>query len=249
MNDYKSKDGDNDSLMNEVTESIESAYSSSNLAENSAAKKKFPKRRFRSTFATCSIRRLPAKVAQQLSKLAEIELFNHQSATDYLQRNAGLMGLAYLEPNTYMDKKVPRPTSTRRLQTTACSREGLGQGGYQAASAQRETVSACNGCQYFNKDARNSKTCNLYHLPLVANAQELTQIVNHLTPGVPEKRKHAALVVLANGDGKRVQNPKVAEQTNVVKAADARRFATSRSVPATILGTTVNRASASPPST
>src|ERR1035437_8873534 len=49
----------------------------------------------------------PSKVAAKLKKLAEIELFNHQSATDYLQRNAGLMGLAYLEPNTYMDKSSP----------------------------------------------------------------------------------------------------------------------------------------------
>src|SRR5271167_1681166 len=108
MNDYKSKDGDNDSLMNEVTESIESAYSSSNLAENSAAKREVSDAQvFKYVRDLLNQGTSPAKVAVQLQKLAEIELFNHQSATDYLQRNAGLMGLAYLEPNTFMDKNSP----------------------------------------------------------------------------------------------------------------------------------------------
>ena len=345
LNDYKSKDGDNDSLMDEVTESIESAYSNSNLAENSAAKKEVSEAQVQKY-----IRNLlnqgtsPAKVAVQLQKLAEIELFNHQSATDYLQRNAGLMGLAYLEPNTYMDKssptyehtagkkktgnsfKVVMEENTSNAQRFATEEEAKNAGqelfsrwmgmpsdwrvepstdpvnyrfdgekyrsvptgdlqsqvtkgidsaeqskqeiegelpefnelgyepeeepidvsdaDYKRSSASSNAcvqqkkawdrqgvkpqahsvkqVAACNGCTYFKKDARSSKTCNLYHLPVVANAQELSQIVNHLTPGVPVKRKHAALVVLANGDGKRVQNPKVSEQINVVKAADAK---------------------------
>jgi hypothetical protein len=246
MDEYKSEDGDNDSLMNEVTESIEKAYSSSNLAENSAAKKE-------------------VSDAQQLQKLAEIELFNHQSATDYLQRNAGLLGIAYLEPNTYMDKNSPtyehtavdkniednpkcskcgtkmkhsggqyecpkcghvRELGFRALPKSSSNvcvaqKKAWDQAGIKPQAHSVKQIAACQGCQYFGKGAR-SKTCNLYHLPVVANAQELSQIVNHLTPGVPEKRKHAALVVLANGDGKRVQNPKVAEQTGVVKTADAK---------------------------
>src|SRR5271170_7720744 len=108
MNDYKSKDGDNDSLMDEVTESIESAYTNNSLAENSAAKKEVSDAQvFKYVRDLLNQGNSPAKVAVQLQKLAEIELFNHQSATDYLQRNAGLMGLAYLEPNTYMEKNSP----------------------------------------------------------------------------------------------------------------------------------------------
>jgi hypothetical protein len=372
MNDYKSKDGDNDSLMDEVTESIEKAYTNSNLAENSAAKKEVSDAQvFKYIRDLLNQGNSPAKVAAKLEKLAEIELFNHQSATDYLQRNAGLMGLAYLEPNTYMDKSSPtydhtassktansfkvvmeeNTSNAQRFATAEEAEEAANElasrwsgmpsdwrvepstdpvnyrfdseqyrsvpvtaertaskktagapygpdnlppidgenppddwedcgscGGYHpfdfygdcrddynrwpsgyttgekpidpnAVVAPRpmfgssnacvqqkkawdrvgikpqahsvKQVAACNGCTYFNQDARN-KTCNLYHLPLVASAEELSQIVNHLTPGVPNNRKHAALVVLANGDDKRVQNPKVAEQTNVVKAADAK---------------------------
>jgi hypothetical protein len=294
LDDYKSKDGDNDSLMDEVTESIEKAYSSNNLAENSAAKKEVSDAQvFKYVRDLLNQGKSPAHVATQLQKLAEIELFNHQSATDYLQRNAGLIGLAYLEPNTYMDKQSPTYDHTAGKKTAsfkvvmeentsnaqrfateeeatsaahelqsrwsgmpsdwrvepsndpvnyrfdaeqyrsvpvekvgssnACvqQKKAWDRAGIKPQAHSVKQVSACNGCTYFNKDARG-KSCNLYHLPVVANAEELSQIVNHLTPGVPNNRKHAALVVLADGDGKRVQNPKVAEQTNVVKAADAK---------------------------
>jgi hypothetical protein len=350
--DYKSDVGGNQSLLDELTMSADKAYSGSNLAENSAAKKEITdaqvQKYIRDLLNTGTS---PAKVAAKLEKLAEIELFNHQSATDYLQRNAGLMGLAYLEPNTYMDKTSPKYERTasgktadlvaldaecnalfRRLdalkaegkdkikggeydqvlrqlqaktqerndsiglgvrslkgskkadypknpelqaledaQAQVCPRDARNRcdrpdaesccgGGYNApcdcrvchpapdfpsaeyhdasgnACVQQKRawdrtgvkpqarsvkqVKACPGCAYFNKDARG-KTCNLYHLPVVANEGELAQIVNHLTPGVPEKRKHAALVTIAN-DGMRVQPVKFGEQTNLIKTADAR---------------------------
>src|SRR5271170_1215939 len=294
MNDYKSKDGDNDSLMSEVTESIESAYTNSNLAENSAAKKEVSDAQvFKYVRDLLNQGVSPAKVAQKLEKLAELELFNRQSATDYLQRNAGLMGLAYLEPNTFMDKQTPTyehtaskktgsfavvmETNTKNAQRFATEEEAKAAGqelfsrwmgmpkdwrvepsddpvnyrfdqeAYRAVPlakvgssndcvAQKKAwdaagikpqaksvkqISACNGCSYFKRNA-STKTCTLYGLPLVANTEELTQIVNHLTAGVPTKQKHAALISIANGEGKHVHNPKVAEQTNVVKTADAK---------------------------
>lgn len=294
-NEYKSKDGDDASMMDEVTESIESAYNNNNLAENSAAKKEVSDAQvFKYVRDLLNQGKSPAKVAQQLQKLAEIELFNHQSATDYLQRNAGLLGLAYLEPNTYMDKnsptyehtaskktansfKVVMEKNTSNAQRFATAEEAeeaanelasrwtgmpsdwrvepstdpvnyrFDQEQYRSVPLQKvgssndcvqqkrawdregikpqahsvKQVSACQDCTYFKKNG-SAKTCSLYHLPVVANAEELSQIVNHLTPGVPNNRKHAALVVLADGDGKRVQNPKVAEQTNIVKTADAK---------------------------
>src|SRR5271154_4520187 len=294
MNDYKSKDGDNDSLMDEVTESIEKAYTNSNLAENSAAKKEISDAQaFKYVRDLLNQGVSPAKIAAQLQKLAEIELFNHQSATDYLQRNAGLIGLAYLEPNTFMDKNSPTyehtaskktgsfavvmETNTKNAQRFATEEEAKAAGqelfsrwmgmpkdwrvepsddpvnyrfdqeAYRAVPlakvgssndcvAQKKAwdaagikpqaksvkqISACNGCSYFKRNA-STKTCTLYGLPLVANTEELTQIVNHLTAGVPTKQKHAALISIANGEGKHVHNPKVAEQTNVVKTADAK---------------------------
>jgi hypothetical protein len=221
--DFKSDVGDNDSLLDELTMSVDKAYSGSNLAENSAAKKEITDGQIQTY-----IRKLlnsgtsPAKVAAKLVKLAEIELFNHQSATDYLQRNAGLMGLAYLEPNTYMDKTSPKYERTASgsadcvAQKQAFDKEGI-----KVKAHSVKQVKACSGCAYFKKDA-TGKTCNLYHLPVVANTGELTQIVNHLTPGVPEKKKHAALVVLANGDEKRVAPVKFGDQTNLIKTADAK---------------------------
>jgi hypothetical protein len=303
MDEYKSEVGDDASLMDEVTESLESAYGGSNLAENSAEKKAITDAEVQKYVRDLLNQGAsPAKVAAQLQKLAEIELFNHQSATDYLQRNAGLLGLAYLEPNTYMDKNSPT------YERTAAKHENDGApyspnnpppidaenppddweecgscGGYHppdfygdcrddfnrwpspyttgekpiegahapdlslhylnkqfmggAACVQQKKawdnagikpqarsvkqVKACEGCAYFRKDA-SGKACNLYHLPVVANTQELSQIVNKLTPGVPEKRKHAALVSIANGDDRRAQSAAVASQTNLVKTADAR---------------------------
>jgi hypothetical protein len=221
--DYKSQHGDNDSLMDEVTESIEKAYSGSNLAENSAEKKAITEAQAQKYVRDLLNQGMsPAKVAQQLQKLAEIELFNHQSATDYLQRNAGLIGLAYLEPNTYMDKNSPKYERTASgsngcvSQKQAWDREGIKP---QAHSVKQ--IKACEGCSFFKKDAAG-KQCNLYHLPVVSSEKELAPIVNRLTAGVPEKQKHAALVSIANRTDRQVQNPKVAEQTNVVKTADAK---------------------------
>jgi len=274
--DFKSDVGDNDSLLDELTMSVDKAYSGSNLAENSAAKKEVSEAQVQKYIRTLlNSGTSPSKVAAKLVKLAEIQLFNHQSATDYLQRNAGLMGLAYLEPNTYMDKTSPKyertaasageskefdtsteeglkaaeryksrlenkydsvttkPNGLDRVRITGgpskqagsdlcvAQKQAFDKEGIKVRAASVKQVAACSGCAYFKKDA-TGKTCNLYHLPVVANTQELTQIVNHLTPGVPEKRKHAALVVLANGDERRVAPVKFGDQTNLIKTADAR---------------------------
>jgi hypothetical protein len=274
--DYKSSYGDNDSLLDELTMSIDKAHSTSDLAENSAAKKEITDSQIQKYIRDLlNTGTSPAKVAAKLEKLAEIELFNHQSATDYLQRNAGLMGLAYLEPNTYMDKTSPKyertaasageskefdtsteaglkaaesykarlenkydsvttkPSGLDRVRITGgpskqagsdmcvAQKAALDKQGIKVKAASVKQIKACADCSYFKKDA-TGKACNLYHLPVVASTQELTQIVNHLTPGVPEKRKHAALVEIANRDGMRVQPVTFGSQTNLIKTADAR---------------------------
>ena len=226
MEDYKSKDGDNDSLMDEVTENIEKAYTNNNLAENSAAKKEVSDAQvFKYVRDLLNQGASPAKVAQQLQKLAEIELFNHQSATDYLQRNAGLLGLAYLEPNTYMDKNSP--TYERKASGSAdCvqQKRAWDSKGIKPQAKSVKQVSACSGCTYMEKNG-STKTCSLYGLPLVANVEELTQIVNHLTAGVPQKHKHAALVQIANGAGKGLAKAAASyayDDTMIVKTADAK---------------------------
>ena len=140
MDEYKSDVGDNQSLMDEVTESLESAAKNNNLAENSAAKKEVSDAQvFKYVKDLLNQGVSPAKVAAKLEKLAELELFNRQNATDYLQRNAGLMGLAYLEPNSYMDKNTPDLRAHRfRLSRLRSAEEGVGQRGHQAAGSQRQ---------------------------------------------------------------------------------------------------------------
>ena len=221
---YKNEYGDNDQLMSEVCMTLDEAGREGDLKENSADKKAISDEKvFKYVRDLLNQGVSPSKVAAKLEKLAELELFNHQSATDYLQRNAGLMGLAYLEPNTYMDKNSPtyERTASGSNQCEAQKR-AWDKAGIKPQAKSVKQVNACEGCQYFNKDAR-SKTCNLYHLPIIASTEDLTQIVNNLTPGVPSKQKHAALVQIANGDGTRAQAAtSILAQTNYVKTADAK---------------------------
>jgi len=91
-------------LLNELTMTLDKAESENRFGENSVEKKSWTDGQIQNYVRGLLNQGMsPSKVAAKLEKIAEIELFNHQSATDYLQRNAGLMGLAYMEPNTYMD--------------------------------------------------------------------------------------------------------------------------------------------------
>jgi hypothetical protein len=302
--EYRNTYGDNDSLFNEVTMSLEKAHSEGNLKENSADKKEVSDAAVQSYLrGLLNQGTAPAKVAQQLEKLAELELFNHTTATDYLQRNAGMLGLAYLEPNTFMNKQDPSyrhnagktaaapygptnpppvdaenppddwvdcgscggthppdfwgdcrddynrwpsayttgekaidPSATGpdlslhhmtkpMMSSNECvaSFEGMKRAGITPRAKSVKQIKACTDCSFFKKDA-SGKRCNLYHLPVVANVEELSQIVNNLTPGVPQKQKHAALVQIANRTDEHVQmfDAGKTAQTQIVKTADAR---------------------------
>src|SRR5579863_436784 len=206
--DYKNSIGDDDSLFAEVTESLEAAYNSSKPKENSAGKQSVTDAQAQKLVHDLLNQGVsPAKIASKLNKLAEIELFNHEMATQYLQENAGLLGLAYLEPNTYMDKNSPtyERGKTGSTDSNDCVRQHQQwkQAGVTPRAAAVKQINACEGCQFFKKNG-SKKSCNLYHLPVVANTAELSPIVNTLTAGVPTKQKRAALVEIANrNDGTR----------------------------------------------
>ncbi len=84
--------GDDNSLLEEVTESLEEAAKGGKVEKKhrSDAEIRHYIKQLLNQGET------PAKVAAQLKKMAELELFNHQIGTRYLQDNAGLLGLAYL---------------------------------------------------------------------------------------------------------------------------------------------------------
>ena len=407
---HRNAGSESDSLINELTMTFDQAKKEGEIEKKSISDsevKNYIKNLLNQGEA-------PAKVAAKIQKLAELELFNHQMATDYLQRNAGMLGLSYLEPNTYMDKanptyrhsagtRITKPekvrldspyypawkekkeelwektrlsgnfsaflgvksadenlqqreidelekkneewekanpnrrnagakkeeethsyadgckcghlrdehtksgdrcnyeepdgwrckckkfvlrkkasmeewqdspcpkcwtpeTPNRRLDKSGkcvncnyqhkeederhadpvfapsggwdengiapppkqsssndCVKQHTAwkNAGIKVRAKSVKQINACEGCSYFKKDA-SKKHCNLYHLPVVANANELSQIVNNLTPGVPMKNKRAALVQIANREEERVQTAKVSSQTNITKTADAR---------------------------
>ena len=211
--DYSTKLGDDDSLFAEVTETLESSASSGKVEKKNVSDAQVQKY----VHSLLNQGMAPSKIAAKLKKLAEIELFNHQMATQYLQENAGLVGMAFLEPNTYMDKNSPTYEREKHGSTSnECVRqhEQWKKAGVTPRAASVKQISACEGCQYFSKNG-SSKTCDLYHLPVVANTAELTPIVNKLTPGTPNNQKRAALVNIANDNsGTRVSSMPIAPKTS-----------------------------------
>ena len=238
--DYKNSIGDDESLFSEVTMGLGEAESQATVEKRNRTDGEI-----KSYIRTLLNQGMPpARVAAQLKKLAEIELFNHQMGTKYLNENAGLMGLAYLEPNTFMDKSSPAyerekvgglspewcprckkdVNATTRQGNTYCpeceeiifgttpygraaaktsadcirQHETWKQAGIQVRAQSVKKVIACDGCSFFKE-----KTCNLYHLPVVSSAAELTPIVNKMTAGIPAGFKRAALVKIANREPQR----------------------------------------------
>ena len=308
MEDYKNERGDDESLFNEITMSIEQAegkapeskqYGAANRNQTDEEILRYVKKLLNQGVP-------PAKVAAQIEKLAEIELLDKKDnmGMNYLNQNQGTLGMAYLEPNTYMDDVSPtygrntasaeegpkgKPfcsncnkdvTPEKREANEYCpeckkiltfkpktgARELSVPEKHQLAIAKKtltysdagakimggptkeeareiirrltgkpakessqktpadcvqqyrawkaagivpraqsvKKVAACDGCSLFK-----NKTCNLYHLPVVANAQELAVVINRMTAGVPVKSKRAALIALANRQPMQVEVKKL----------------------------------------
>jgi len=269
--DYNTRLGDDDSLFEEVTETLEAAASTGKVEKKNISDGQVQK--YVHDLLNQGV--APSKIAANLKKLAEVELFNHQMATQYLQENAGLLGMSFLEPNTYMDKNSPTyerekhgstdskdfDTSTAEglkaaekykerlnnkhdkvtVTTTGLNRVRITGGpsqrtasdsndcvrqheqwknaGITPRAASVKQIKACEGCQFFKKNGA-TKTCSLYHLPVVGNTAELSPIVNRLTAGVPNKQKRAALVQIANRvDGTKVGSMPLAPKTGSVNVS------------------------------
>lgn len=93
--DYRSAIGDDKSLMEEVTESLEAAASSGKVEKkdrSDAEIKNYVKQLLNQGVT-------PAKVAAKLKQLSEVVSFNPRVANEFLQKHAGILGMVYLEPN------------------------------------------------------------------------------------------------------------------------------------------------------
>ncbi len=256
MEDYQSDVGDDESLFNEVTMTIEQAegkapeskqYGVEHRNRTDAEILAYVKKLLNQGVA-------PAKVAAQIEKIAEIELLDKKDnmGMNYLNQSQGTLGMAYLEPNTYMDDASPAYERTTASAKEASDKKSFCQqcnkdvtpkmrdavalcpechrplplkpkqgsvktpedcvrqykawkaAGIVPRAQSVKKVAACDGCALFK-----NKTCNLYHLPVVANAQELAVIINKMTPGVPVKSKRAALIALANRQPMQVEVKKL----------------------------------------
>ena len=253
LEDYKSEVGDDESLFNEVTMTIEKAegkapeskqYGAEHRNRSDAEILAYVKKLLNQGVA-------PAKVAAQLEKVAELELLDKKDnmGMNYLNENQGTLGMAYLEPNTYMDDNSPAYERQEKLGSESkpfcqhcnkdvkplvrdavslcpechkplplkpkqgsvktpenCVRQyrAWKSAGIVPRAQSVKKVAACDGCALFK-----NKTCNLYHLPVVANAQELALVINKMTPGVPVKSKRAALIALANRQPMQVEVKKL----------------------------------------
>lgn len=136
----------------------------------------------------------PKVIQQKLDKLAALQVFDKSIATQYLNDHAGVLGLAYLEPNHYMNDCE---STAERMDTKL--------GGVRAKSVKQ--ITACKGCVHFKKSS-GMKTCSLYRLPIVASNSDLMPIINNLTAGAKDKK--AALVARANREHLKIEQPKTA---------------------------------------
>ena len=103
--DYENERGSDESLFEEVTMSLGKAESEASVEKRNVTDEEV-KRYVRDLLNQGAP---PAKVAERLRKMGEIELLNKKDnmGMSYLNQNAGLLGLAYLEPNAYMPYQSP----------------------------------------------------------------------------------------------------------------------------------------------
>lgn len=102
----------------------------------------------------------PKKIKERLGKIAEVYLFNHQMAENFLDSQSGLMGLSYIQPNHFMPSDCTKSMDFIK-----------NKGELKAASVKK--ITACDGCKFASKQEDGSMRCNAYKLPIVSNEKEL----------------------------------------------------------------------------
>lgn len=110
----------------------------------------------------------PSKVAAYLNKLAEHVLFDRNQSADFLNSQAGKLGLLYIEPNHYMGSCEKTFDFSKK-------------NGHVRALAVKK-VAECTGCQHHKKHGEEHR-CAMYKLPIVASAQGLQKIVDASVKG------------------------------------------------------------------
>ena len=140
--DYSGRWGDDDSLFSEVTMGLGEAESAATVEARGRSDEE----------AQAYVRQLlnqgvpPRRVAAQLGKLAELELLDKKDnmGSRFLRDNQGLLGMAYLEPNAFMDKSSPQyerekvGSEGRQVFCPKCNKD--------VTPERRHSIDHCPGC-------------------------------------------------------------------------------------------------------
>ena len=219
--------GEDDSLVAEITESFEEAAKGGKVEKKHRSDNEI--KNYIKQLLNQGVP--PARVAAQLKKLAELELFNHQMGTRYLQDNAGLLGMAYMEPNTFMDKSNPN------YERTASSEDKKGKGycdecgkpfKYSEAVQGKENV--CAAC----KKSKKAYGFNTQHE--LKQQQETGGLISQIRAGdrvtirTSHGQEQTGKAVMYNAQqqcwvlnmGGKHGTPGIADEENIVKVRKAR---------------------------
>lgn len=124
----------------------------------------------------------PSRVAGYMEKLAELQLFDKKTTAEFLESQAGQNGMAYIEPNFYMnscDASFNEIQKNGKLNTLSVKK-----------------VAACKGCSHYK-----SGNCGLYCRPVVASAAELKKVAGDAvrSKGIKTASLKSALKMMHEG--------------------------------------------------
>jgi hypothetical protein len=151
-----------DNILNDVTVSENQAKSNKDGLQNAANEKAVM-----SAIDTLLHQgHSPAKIAAVLEKYAELNLWNKQFSTDYLNRRANDLGMGYIQPNQFMPKK-PVTYESQKPKVSHIALEGETLLGSDAskfggqASVQRPAIEV----KVANREERSAGTPMLARMP------------------------------------------------------------------------------------
>lgn len=190
----KDQESDNDSVLSEVTQTLSKAentdYEKKGLSDSEIESR---------LKLLLNLGWTPSKIAGYMgNRVAELKVFdNTQSSAEFIKDYAPGLGIAYIEPNFYMNACV---NSLAKIQK---------EGSLRALAVKK--IAACNGCS-----KNNCGNCSLYRRPIVASAAEMTQLVASTLKAKSIKCASLkdGLAQLHDGVGEKVAQPAITASAN-----------------------------------
>ena len=194
------KEADNDSVLSEVTQTLTKAETT-DYTKKALSDKEIQMR----VRTLLNLGYTPEKVAGYLNKLGALKVLDtSHSSSEFIQAYAPGLGIAYIEPNFYMnacDQSLKKIEKEGKLRAIAVKK-----------------IAACQGCS-----CNHQGSCSLYKRPIVASAAEMTTMVQNelVKKGIKSASLKEGLAKLHEGVGARANKPAITASTNngVVRTA------------------------------